>query len=216
MWHIKKEKTLYREAHEWPKCTKQTFHNRVARGLSFEEAIKPEKIDKNISARKYREQYTGEDKVSRSMYFDSLNLWYPKEIAVRTKLTIKERYPKEYKFWSNYKSDKKCSFSTFVWRVKVHNDYEKAIKPLKEQHISWPTHQQAKRVIPKSYYEIDITLKPEEAKIFHSIYRGIIDKIEEEIYTTEDTSTVKKLDEKLAKIKQEYQTFLTFNPLHHV
>lgn len=210
------EKTLYREAYQWPKCPKQTFHNRISRGLSYEEAIKPEKINKNLSALKYREQYTGEDKVNRSMYFAALKLWYSKEKAVKTKLTIKEKYPKEYKFWYNYKSDKKCSFSTFVWRVKVHNDYERAIKPIKEQHISWPTHQQAKRVIPKSYYEIDITYKPEEAMIFSNIYRGIIDKIEEEICTTEDTSTAKKLDEKLAKIKQEYQTFLTFNKLNHV
>lgn len=210
------EKTLYREAYQWPKCPKQTFHNRISRGLSYEEAIKPEKIDKNISARKYREEYTGEDKVSRSMYFAALKLWYSKEKAVTAKLTIKERYPKEYRYWSNYKSDKKCSFSTFVWRLKMYDDYEKAIKPMKEQHISWPTHEQAKKVIPKSYYEIDITLKPEEAKVFHSIYRGIIDKFEEEMYTTEDTSTIQKLEANLQQIKWEYQTFLTFNPLHHV
>jgi len=214
MWHIKKEKTLYREAYEWEKCPLQTFHNRISRWMKFEEAITPIILKHWDWIRKYREDYQW-PKVPRHSYLRAVQLWYPKEIAIHKKLTIIGMYPDEYKYWMKYE-DEKCSFSTFISRIKRWQDKKTAIKLSKKWHISWPSHDQAKRIIPKSYYEIWVTYKPEEAKIFHSIYRGIIDKIEEEIYTTEDTSTVKKLDEKLAKIKQEYQTFLTFNPLHHV
>ena len=208
-------KTLFWEAYEWPKCPLQTFHNRTARWMSFEEAIKPEKYSTWNWSRKYREEYKWANRVPRHSFFRAIQLWYPKEVAICRKLTIMEMYPEEYEYYINYKWDK-VSFSTFHSRMRRLKDKEQAIKPFKPQHIKWPSHDQAKRIIPKSYYEIDITLKPEEAKIFHNIYRGIIDKIERQINEEENYSTIVQLESNLEQIKWEYQTFLTFNPLHHV
>ena len=71
---------------------------------------------------------------------------------------------------------------------------------------------QIERYNPENYF-IRVTMNAEEAKSYHRTYRSMIAELEDKIYNLEDTSTLAELNKKLEFIKQQYQVFLSFNPI---
>lgn len=127
-------------------------------------------------------------------------------------------------FYDNYKWFK-SDYRTFLSRVRSWRTLEEAIQiwrlerrdiePPKEVKVELKkTHAQkkAERNVKENYF-IRVTMLPEEAKEYHRVYRSMIEELEEKIYSLEDTSELSELESKLEFIKQQYQVFLSYNPI---
>ena len=132
------------------------------------------------------------------------------------------------KFWTEYVWDK-CSWGLFYQRM-VKFDYPREIA-IKERLPSNSSKKQIwtagkKRTNHKmvndskynpSYYSIDIRYPlEEEINIFKRAYLRQIEIAESKVYEAETPEETTKANKELNKIIQEYKTFLSFNPLHHV
>lgn len=166
-------------------------------------------------------------------FYNRIRRWYTVEEAKQPWFIHYKHWPTREKwplrmYWEAYEWEK-CAYWCFRDRVnKRLIPKEEAIKvflPKKEISKSliderarrqWnpqKTHAQAKAERHhEDYYEIAITMNPEEASIYHRIYQEMIAEINEKILLEEDLSKLKELEQKLSKTKQEYQVFLSFNP----
>lgn len=211
----KQEKRLFWENYQGEKCCFCTFNSRVTKfWLSWEEAIKPTTIrtHKEELMKKYWKNYPWTSKASLWWFMRAVGKWIPKERAViRWEVTQEEMFSEDYALWNAYQWPK-CSFSTYMIR-KWSLPFEKAIRK-RDDNIWIPKrHCDARIERNKSDYLIEVTYKPEEALVFHRMYRYKITDLENKIYSEENYSTLKELEAKLTKIKEEYKVFLSYNPI---
>lgn len=215
-------KSIFWIQHPWPKCALHTFISRVNKhkDKDWSELIVPHipRVEsKTSSIRSVYDSYDVENKASRDYFYKSVQKWIKPDKAIRKWITIVELYPEEYGIYKSYPWPK-CSFSTFLTRYKGriwrHMSIEKCLKPKDaNNYIIWKTHAEAKIIKPESYYLIEITYPKEEAKIFHKIYRNMIEELELKIFETKEPHEAKIYEQKLNETKKQYSVFLTFNPL---
>lgn len=64
-----------------------------------------------------------------------------------------------------------------------------------------------------SRYLIEVTYKPEEAEVFHRLYRSLLEELEDRIYAMEDLSTSSEYNSDLNRLIEEYNVFKSYNPI---
>lgn len=187
------KQTLAREyylslAREDRKVSLQTFISRIHKGLDYNEAMN----------RPY--------------------LYRPKTAA-----SIK--HPERTEYRDNYQWEK-CPYQRFYARMMWGTmSMEEAISP--EFRKGWYVNKYGKStktwgwgisikhadtlVKNPDHYVIDITYNEEEAQVFKDQYQDMINKLQKQYNKEEDTSLWSEILKKLNWIKEEYQTFLTFN-----
>ena len=167
-----------------------------------------------------------EPKSTYTVFYNRLVAWYSKEEALdpEPKNINRKRSPAR-DYWEDYEWEK-SSYNWFMTRVRRWIPFDIAINPniktkwlyKKEHNIieiqKTITHAQAKAErYNEDHYKIEVTYNKEEAQVFHSSYRDKIKELENKIYAEEEIPIIKELEAKLAKIKQEYQFFLSYNPI---
>lgn len=178
---------LYKK-YMWPKCSKSTFYERMKKWMSFEDAIKP--IE-------YEERYkTGNIKSRR---FEEELSWYREQEW--PKPTRARFYQRLYQWWTKEDAiklhvDKKHYFK----KVQVNkNPYVKSKTPL------------LKKVDDSDKYEIRIKYSREEADAIRKEYIGMIEDLEWKLRWIEDLQEAKEVNDRLEKLKEEYEIFRNNN-----
>lgn len=219
-WRKTKHVWAYEFYHKqpYPKACYATYIRRVYKWESFEQAIVRKREIKNVKespTKKYFDNYEGE-KATYWIYMKGIQCWLPKEQAIKKGLTVIDYYPKEREIYKAYKSEHKRGFSSFVLRLSRWMTVDEAIRPKKYVETTNPVsnpHKDNKRIYKESDYLIEITLKEEEALIYHRSYRSMINELEEKIYQEENYAIVEKLVKELDFINRQYKVFLSFNPI---
>lgn len=113
----------------------------------------------------------------------------------------------------------KARIGTFYRRIREGKSLEEAIKykapnwnfkPFRPI-ISNPTRMQPEE--NRSRFLIEVTMKPEEAEVFHRYYRRLIEEEENKIHEVEDLSNRKTYEADLNKLIEEYEVFKSYNPI---
>lgn len=164
-------------------------------------------------------------KAAYQNFYNRISSWrYTVEQAAYPDKIVKDRRWEARKYYDNYQWDKP-EWKTFLSRVKSWRKFQEAIqiwrlgrreieKPKEIKLVLKKNHKQkqTERYNPENYF-IRVTMNTEEAKSYHRTYRSMIAELEDKIYNLEDTSTLSELNKKLEFIKQQYQVFLSFNPI---
>ena len=167
-----------------------------------------------------------EPKSSYTIFYNRLVSWYSQEQALDpAPKNLNRRRSPARDYWESYEWEK-SSYNWFMTRVRRWISFDIAINPniktrwlyKKEKELieitKSITHAQAKAErYNEDYYKIEVTYNKEEAQVFHNSYRSKIKELEDKIYREEEILTLKELERKLNKIKQEYQVFLSYNPI---
>lgn len=165
-----------------------------------------------------------EPKAAYQNFYNRIATWrFTIEEAAKPWLLDRDRRSPVRIRWDEYPWEK-VRFPTFRMRVLEWIAYENAISPQrlnrrKEKKEYRPvviakTHAQANAERDnKENHFIRVTMSKEEAKEYHRVYRSMINEIEEEIDQMEDTKGLSEKQQKLEFIKQQYQVFLSFNPI---
>lgn len=172
----------------WPKCGKSTFYERMKKWMDFKDAIKP-----IVHEVRYK---TGRIK---SRKFESELLWYneyewPKPNRARF-------YQRLYQWWAKEEAimielPKKQSFK----EIKVNkNPYVKSNSPL------------SIKIDDSDKYEIRIRYSREEANVIRKEYINMIDELEWKLHWIEDLQEAKEVNNRLEKLKREYEIFANTN-----
>lgn len=129
----------------------------------------------------------GEPPMSRSIFYQRLKAWYSKDEA----LLDKESFDKLSR--ERNKSNKWISW------YRISTNY---VSRLGEEEDT------ATRDFDDY---IDITLTPEEARIFRKEYIKMIEDIERELTSLEEKTAIKEANAKLEKLKRELNVFNAYN-----
>ena len=166
-------------------------------------------------------------KPTYQIFYNRLHKWKTVEEAANPDPIPFNKKSEKRLFWDNYKWIKP-DLKTFLSRVKSWRTLQEAIHVWRlERRDLQPPKEEVKLVLKKNHkqkqmdkynpenYFIRVTMNAEEAKSYHRTYRSMIAELEDKIYNLEDTSTLAELNKKLEFIKQQYQVFLSFNPINH-
>lgn len=167
-----------------------------------------------------------EPKAEYHNFYNRISTWrYTVAEAAQPWIITRDRRSEKRIFYDEYEGEK-VWWSMFDKRVTyLGMTFEEAIKKNKKMKSTLlpkysfnttkvKTHAQVlKERENKSYKLIEVTMKVEEAKVYHSVYRKLIEELEQEINQLEDTVRLKELETKLKNLQQEYQVFLSFNPI---
>ena len=182
------QKSQLTEAYDkylWEKCGWSTFYKRVQRWIDVIEALKPVEKKK----------------------------WHPEKV-------IKSRKFKDELDWYHQQEWEKCGKQRFYQRLYNWYTKEEAIKPLFWIHKSnKPINYKAGYVRqPKpikkeslDYTEINIKYQKSEADIIKREYERMIEDLEFKWRNIDDPVEAKNIDEKLTKLKNEYEVFIKSN-----
>lgn len=174
----------------------------------------------------YESHPKSERKVPFATFMQRVYKWVPKERAISVEQLTRNREAKtrhkEREWYNSYKGEK-CDYRLFLWRLNFSDDWEWCIDPNKRKwgyvdhwnhkqgKLTKELHSSFKKVIPDSYYVIEITYSPEEAKVFKKVYLGMIEELQTEYEQEEIPAKALQIQEKLDKITKEYEVFLNFN-----
>lgn len=167
----------------FPKAPYQNFYNRI---LSWRYTVEQAAYpDKIVSDRR------GEAR----KYYDAYQWNKPERKTFRSRIS----------YWVAWEDA--MSLERVSWKNVGETEPIKKVK-LKKTY-KW---EKEKKFNPENYF-IRVTMNTEEAKSYHRAYRSMIAELEDKIYNLEDTSILAELNKKLEFIKQQYQVFLSFNPI---
>lgn len=152
-----------------------------------------------------------------------------RETAIKPRITKRmwrTTYYPELKDWWDLQPEPKCKYHLFVQRVvRLGKDKEEAIKLKIKKCPAWRWHnysfmsnirskphyiEKLKRYNPE-HYKIEITYKPEEAKVFRDAYLRMINKLEIEYLNEEDTRRWIEIQKSIKWLQWELALFNTFN-----
>lgn len=164
------------------------------------------------------------EKCSLSMYYHRIKMWIDPLEALKPieKKQYEVRSKKFTEELERYKKQKqpKPPRQRFYWRLQKWYTKEEAIKiPFisrdkkqrwcKELYVKAYTVKE--RMFKQDDFEIRITYKQDEAKVFKDAYERMIDEAENQIYRTDDIIESKELRSKLEKLVDEYAIFISYN-----
>lgn len=172
----------------WPKCSKSTFYERMKRWIEFTEAIKPVEYEVRYRPGKIK-----------SRKFESELEWYKNYEWMKPSRA--RFYQRLYQWWSKEEAIMlKVPKKHFFKEIKVNkNPYVKSKTPL------------LKKVDDSDKYEIRIRYSREEADVIRKEYINMIDDLEWKLHWIEDLQEAKEVNNRLEKLKKEYEIFRNSN-----
>ena len=184
------KKSQLSEAYEkylWPKCSRTTYYERIRKWMNFIEALKP--VNHN-------DRY--KPKQPRSKKFQKELEWYQ---AYKWDKPNRARfYQRLYQWWTRDEAIKLDApiHRTFKFQTKK-NCYIRPVTPI------------VKKEAPQDYSEIKIRYSKEEANAIRKEYLRMMDDLEWQYHTMEDTIEAKEIYARLEKLKQEFGVFSKAN-----
>lgn len=163
-------------------------------------------------------------KPTYQIFYNRLHKWKTVEEAANPDPIVLDMRGELRRFYDDYKGFKP-DWKTFKSRINAGRSYQEALSIERLERRTFKPPKQAKIVLKKNHkqkqmdkynpenYFIRVTMNTEEAKSYHRTYRSMIAELEDKIYNLEDTSALAELNKKLEFIKQQYQVFLSFNPI---
>ena len=164
----------------WKKCSRTTFYDRMRRWYDVTSALKP------ATKESFRTRPVRTKKFAEELE------WYHKQKWAKPSRT--RFYQRLYQWWTKEEAIKLDApiHRTFKYVTKK-NCYIRQKNPI------------VKKKENKDYYGIKIRYPREEANVIAKEYIRMIDELEDAVIATDDVSEVKELNDKIERLKNEYE-----------